>query len=206
MRRIKLLFLLLPAPLALVWWLVQVRSSPPRQGTSPGSSQTREGTDGKRLESPGWEPVSSPIASVALQTAEGVFIVPDIAEMAGQLNAPEATIEQDLSLLDRLIEFHRRANGGANPEGGENHEIVDQLCGRNEKRLAVLPPGLPAINAAGQLLDRWGTPYHFHSVSRNQLEVRSAGPDGKLWTSDDVQLADEIEFPGHRKAAPLWEH
>jgi hypothetical protein len=44
------------------------------------------------------------------------------------------------------------------------------------------------------LLDRWGTPYYFHPIARNVLGLRSAGPDGKLWTADDVVLESADEF------------
>jgi hypothetical protein len=54
----------------------------------------------------------------------------------------------------------------------------------------VLPPDLASIDAQGRLLDRWGTPYFFHAVSRTELEIRSAGPDGKLGTDDDVPLPE----------------
>lgn len=119
-------------------------------------------------------------------TAAGQLIVPDIAATARQLNSPDSTAEQDLEILQCLIAFYRRANAGAGPGGGLNEEIVEQLRGRNTHHLALLPPDLPGTNAAGELLDRWGTPYFFHPVSRAVLEIRSAGPDGKLWTSDDV--------------------
>jgi hypothetical protein len=43
------------------------------------------------------------------------------------------------------------------------------------------------VNAAGELTDRWGTPFFFHQVSKAQMEVRSAGPDRRMWTADDRQ-------------------
>jgi hypothetical protein len=67
-----------------------------------------------------------------------------------------------------------------------NEEFVDQLRGKNSIGIAVLPATLSAIDAEGRLLDRWKTPYFFHPVSAKEMEVRSAGPDRKLWTEDDV--------------------
>ncbi|MES2570919.1 MAG: hypothetical protein V4710_12805, partial [Verrucomicrobiota bacterium] len=64
---------------------------------------------------------------------------------------------------------------------------VDQLRGRNPRNLAIIPAELRAVNPAGQLLDRWGTPYFFHPVSSSLLEVRSAGPDRRFWTADDLE-------------------
>lgn len=131
----------------------------------------------------------------AEKTPEGPLVVADIAETARQLNAPSGSVAQDMEILQSLIDFHRRANQGEIPAGGENAEIVDQLRGKNSKQLAVIPPGIKAVDAEGRLLDRWGTPYFFHSVSRQALEIRSAGPDRKLWTEDDISNAPPAAEP-----------
>lgn len=117
--------------------------------------------------------------------ADGVVLVPELKSVATRLNQSDSTIDQDLEVLETLIEGFRRWNQGANPLGGENEEIVAQLSGRNAKHLAVLPLDHPAINSHGQLVDRWGTPFFFHPLSRTALEVRSAGPDRRLFTEDD---------------------
>jgi len=71
---------------------------------------------------------------------------------------------------------------------GENAEITAVLAGRNRLQLALIPPSHPAINRAGELCDRWGTPFFFHALSGTQMEIRSAGPDRRLWSADDVVL------------------
>jgi len=124
------------------------------------------------------------------QAQQDVLIVPEMAAAARALNAPDSTVQGDLELLETLVAFYRRANGGDNPPGGLNEEIVDRLRGKNERRLAVIPPDHPSIDSRGQLLDRWGTPFWFHPISRDTLEIRSAGPDKALWTADDVGTAD----------------
>lgn len=118
---------------------------------------------------------------------DGISVVPELAEQAYELNAADSTIERDFEVLDTLVEFYRHFHHGENPTGGENDEIVAQLTGHNPSKLAVLPPEHPAINARGELVDRWGTPFHFHPVNYEVLELMSAGPDGKLWTGDDVR-------------------
>lgn len=123
-----------------------------------------------------------------------ILVLPEAAEIANRLHTPETTGTDDLETLDLLLTIFRRANGGANPAGGENDEIVGQLAGKNDKSFAVLPPKHPAISSSGRLLDRWGTPYYFHPIARNVLGLRSAGPDGKLWTTDDVVLESADEF------------
>ena len=65
------------------------------------------------------------------------------------------------------------------------------LRGRNRLGLAFLPARHPALNEHGQLVDRWGTPYFFHALSSTRMEIRSAGPDQRMYTEDDVRLSPE---------------
>jgi hypothetical protein len=71
---------------------------------------------------------------------------------------------------------------------GENSEITAALRGRNRLGFAFIPVDCPAINAKGELCDRWGSPYFFHQLSGEKMEIRSAGPDRRLWTGDDEVL------------------
>ncbi|WP_395738810.1 hypothetical protein [Prosthecobacter sp.] len=69
---------------------------------------------------------------------------------------------------------------------GTNAEIMAALMGGNPKRARLGPPGGEGLNEKGELLDRWGTPYFFHQMSATVMEIHSAGPDRRMWTSDDV--------------------
>lgn len=69
-----------------------------------------------------------------------------------------------------------------------NPEITRFLQGSNPDKLAWIPEGHRLINDAGELLDRHGTPVFFHRLSGLKFEFRSAGPDRKYWTDDDVVL------------------
>lgn len=89
-----------------------------------------------------------------------------------------------LQAVEQLLYFYRQGLG-ENPTG-QNEDIVAAMLGENPKRAAYLPANSPAIKD-GKLLDPWGTPYWFHPVSRDRMEVRSAGPDRELFTSDDLQ-------------------
>lgn len=124
---------------------------------------------------------------IAEQTEEGINLFPTGGEMADQLNDPEADATDDLMLVDELIRIHLDTFKSI-PPGGENVDIMQAMTGRNERSLAIIPPGHKVLSEIGELLDRWGTPYHFHPVSRNRLEIRSAGPDRQLWNEDDVML------------------
>lgn len=70
---------------------------------------------------------------------------------------------------------------------GSNDEITSALIGGNSKRLAFINPDVAPLDSEGQLLDRWGTPYFFHALSGERMEVISAGPDLRHHTADDVK-------------------
>ncbi|MDA7680191.1 type II secretion system protein GspG [bacterium] len=106
------------------------------------------------------------------------------ATVINELHQAELSGEDDLQLLDTLLMTYRQAVRD-NPTG-ENYEIVEALTGSNQKSVAVIPLDHSSISSDGELLDRWGSPYHFHSISSQTMEIRSAGPDGNLWTSDDI--------------------
>ncbi len=107
-----------------------------------------------------------------------------IENLASALNSPATEIVADLRLLDDLFATFR-TNLRENPVG-TNAEITAALTGANPLHLALLPSDHPAINTRGELCDRWGTPFFFHQLSGTQMEIRSAGPDKKLWTDDDT--------------------
>jgi hypothetical protein len=106
--------------------------------------------------------------------------------LADALNSPANDIRADLRLVSEIIDtFRTNFPRDGNPVGN-NAEITAVLSGRNQLRLALIPPDHPAINQAGELCDRWGTPFFFHAESANKMEIRSAGPDRKMWNEDDV--------------------
>ena len=108
-----------------------------------------------------------------------------IAESAATLNSADTTIQDDFSHLELLLSQYRKHLGAGNPVG-DNAEITAALLGRNAKGIALLPSSGPFIDSQGRLLDRWGTPYFFHAISGEHMQIHSAGPDRKLHTDDDV--------------------
>lgn len=74
---------------------------------------------------------------------------------------------------------------GTNPVG-TNAEIMKAVMGGNPRQATLGPPEGQHLNANGELIDRWGTPYFFHQLSGTDTQIRSAGPDRKMWTADDV--------------------
>ncbi len=88
--------------------------------------------------------------------------------------------------IDRVSLMIRdyRTIAGENPVG-TNAEIMAATMGDNPKQAKLGPPEGVKLNEKGELLDRWDTPYFFHQLSRDHMEIRSAGADKVMWTEDD---------------------
>lgn len=141
---------------------------PPARGTPPQAVSPRAET---------------PVPPVLPRRPETITRLPVSAEGA-TLNAPDRSVRDDLATLDLLISEYRKHWNG-NPVG-ENVEIAAALLGQNPKSLAYLPPSGPFLDSSGRLVDRWGTPYFFHALSGDRMEIRSAGPDHEFHTDDDL--------------------
>lgn len=108
---------------------------------------------------------------------------------AALLHRPDTPPEKDLAILQDLVQRYLTSmQRRAGPPLGDDADLVRVLTGRNALRLQLLPPDHPAISPEGRLLDRWGTPYHVHALSAQSFEFRSAGPDKRLFTQDDLVL------------------
>ncbi len=88
----------------------------------------------------------------------------------------------------QLLEFYQlyRERFGSYPTGEDNPQMLRALMGANPERLPIFPREHPRLNSEGALLDAWGTPFHFHLLSSQHLEIISAGPDRDLFTEDDI--------------------
>lgn len=179
--------LLLAAAVLAVLLAVHVarENSPPRRPTAPALSAERQpGAPGPTVPSSA-APNDPARVRVAEPLPDGGRLLPEGRDLVASLNDPREAPEHDLEVIENLLSLYRQIFGG-NPPGGFNREIVAALLGGNPRRLAILPPDLAALGPEGDLLDRWGTPFYFHPVSRQVMEVLSAGPDKLLWTPDDV--------------------
>jgi len=126
------------------------------------------------------ETVESPIAKI---TGESL---PPSGE-SEQLNATGGSIDRDLRILDRIFSKYRMVFKGGNPVG-LNREVAAALAGENPLGIVFISPAHPAWNKKGELTDRWGTPFFFHALASDIMEIRSAGPDRVLWSADDALL------------------
>jgi hypothetical protein len=96
--------------------------------------------------------------------------------------SPEALKDMD-DIQFMLRDYRTRL--GDNPTG-TNAEIMKEVMGGNRVQARLGPPEGQRLNEQGELIDRWGAPYFFHQLSRNEMEIRSAGPDQTMWTADDI--------------------
>lgn len=105
------------------------------------------------------------------------------------------TVQRDLDDISHLLQSYRALVKTANPLPlGSNEEIAAALMGKNPHGEIFLPKGHRAFNAKGQIVDRWGGPLFFHALAADRMEIRSAGPDGQMWTEDDVERGSDGRF------------
>lgn len=178
-RRLPLALGLLLLIGALAWWFLPRDPAPaPSIASSPSVRPSTPATIPAAA-----LPPATPAAPPTL--ADGSAIPTSVAL---DLNSPRFDITHDLNLLDALFTEWRLNFPRAGHPFGENSEITAALTGDNPLRIPLIPPTHPAINAAGELCDRWGTPFRFHALAGDRMELRSAGPDKKFGSADDVLL------------------
>jgi hypothetical protein len=134
-----------------------------------------------RFVSPAPEPPQAPSLAVVAPPP----IPPDLPPpKEAVVISPEAA--RDIDNVQFVLRDYR-VRLGANPEG-TNAEIMRKLLGANFAHVRFELPEGQTLNEKGELLDRWGTPYFFHQLSAKEMEIRSAGPDRKIYTSDDIVM------------------
>ncbi len=173
----------------LVGWLIFSRS---RQAMPPAESQP-EVAPGP-VAAPGITVISTPSPPAppeeVAQSLPGEIMLQDF----GDPGTPPAN---DLKLMAGLIRnmgFLVKSLKDRPLSGNEDWAAA--LRGANPGNLRFLPDQHRVFNAEGLVIDRWGTPFFFHPVGYNRYELRSAGPDKKMWTADDIQRNDDGDFRG----------
>lgn len=68
---------------------------------------------------------------------------------------------------------------------GSQAQVIAALSNNNPRRTHFLEIRSDAMNKRGEFCDPWQTPYRITTTGTN-LEVRSAGPDRKFGTPDDL--------------------
>ncbi|RYD68107.1 MAG: hypothetical protein EOP83_01480 [Verrucomicrobiaceae bacterium] len=121
------------------------------------------------------------------------------ASLTGNPSASERLLEgyadastppiEDLKKIQRVAAgyFSVVKNSSRFPIGG-NADLAAALRGENPNHETYVPEGHPVFSKDGLLVDRWGSPLVVHPEAWTQLELRSAGPDKIVYTSDDLVL------------------
>jgi hypothetical protein len=200
MRRAELtrIFVLLIAGAGLVSWLVYA-TRPEAQvhalETQPAKS-THASTHASTNQSDTETSANQTETTPASDETEPADIVPGaprtarrtpIQNVLGPEPLPGLTPATVLQNMRSAVRDYGARFGG-NPFGN-NREITAKLNGGNLKQIVFLKEedGM-RINQRGELIDNWGTPFFFHQISGTEMEIRSAGPDRKMWTRDDLVL------------------
>lgn len=107
--------------------------------------------------------------------------------LLGDYGKPELPARNDLVLLARTISNFLLIDKQATERPlSANEEWSAALRGKRPGTEPWLSDRSPLLDSQQRLIDRWQTPLHFHALGNKQWEIRSAGPDRKLWTEDDL--------------------
>ena len=158
-----------------------------RKAAKPVSNPSAHlGTPGSDTSSPAAAP--TPSTSTFLMTSLPGALQSTESHQGANFSTGDATQRQaganDTGLLavkGMLRDY--RAMMGENPIGN-NAEIAKALLGGNSRGVQFSNSQMK-LDKDGQLVDRWNHPYFFHQLSQTEMEIRSAGPDGIMWTGDD---------------------
>ncbi len=166
------------AALALfAYYLGKPRNGAP--GESPPSASEKPFQKGDSRMAPGRIPLSVPARS-------GLAAVTPHPDAVAFGRDPSAAGKEPQQLF-RLFEFYRETFGGF-PSGEGNAHFMNALRGANPERLPIFPESHPRLNREGELLDFWGSPFFFHQISSDHIEIRSPGPDREIFTEDDITV------------------
>jgi hypothetical protein len=163
-----------------------------RPASSSSSSPSGDVTASDDLESPDDNTtlvpaVSAPPKATVLNGAEPATVGAWNLDSPAAVDVVEPPVPQATAMENLRQAFrHYASRLGGNPVG-DNAEITAALRGANPRRSTFLgsDDGIK-VNEREEAVDAWGTPYFFHQLSRTEMEIRSAGPDRRMWTTDDL--------------------
>lgn len=180
---------------ALVGWLLWTRRGTP----PPVEPEVRIPV---AVTNPGASPGITVITTPTTPGADTADPQPLIGEvMLMDYGDPAMPPRNDLNLLAGLLRnMGLLVKNVYDRPMSDNADWAAALRGTNPAQQRFLPDRHRALNGEGLLVDRWETPLFFHPLSRGRYEIRSAGPDRKMWTADDLHRNPDGTF---RSAADL---
>jgi len=75
------------------------------------------------------------------------------------------------------------------PPGKDNATLIRELITDNPRSIVFLNLRPTDMNARGEALDAWGTPFHISLADPQDPLIQSAGPDKKWNTPDDMDTS-----------------
>jgi hypothetical protein len=190
MKKIWGITIILLAAVALCFFLNTKKStappgSPVARSSSAGQPETPSAPQKDSATAPAASPAdgnSAPPPMPAPNLAANAAAVQPVTSTVPPLDIPPEIVLQNVR---HAITQYGTMFGG-NPVG-TNPEITAALAGDNPQQINFIKPEAGMrINNNGELVDPWGTPLFFHQLSGADTEIRSAGPDRKMWTPDDL--------------------
>ena len=183
---------------ALAAWLLLSRPhvpAPADKASGQTSADRSPSTSGRSVATPFAAPaIAAAVAAPSSQSpvTPGLSSSPSIppVQQAAPPSAFDPTAARSDSASINAIKVRRMVTdyhtlNGENPVG-TNAEIMAAIMGKNARQAVLGPPEGVNLNARGELVDEWGTPYFFHQLSKDVMEIHSAGPDKVMGTADDI--------------------
>ncbi|MEO5913743.1 MAG: hypothetical protein ABIS50_05890 [Luteolibacter sp.] len=107
--------------------------------------------------------------------------------MLGDYGNPDLPPKNDMVIMARAISgFLTIDKQATNRPLSANEEWSAALRGLRPGTEPWISDRPPVFDPWHRLIDRWHTPLFFHALGGRQWEIRSAGPDRKPWTDDDL--------------------
>lgn len=98
-----------------------------------------------------------------------------------------STLEQDITLFRNYLSNVFILVKQRDPRHySTNQDLAEFLLGKRGQQEAYLSSATPVLSSNNELIDRHGSPLIIHPLSRDQIEIRSAGPDKIPYNEDDV--------------------
>jgi hypothetical protein len=144
----------------------------------------RPNDSGSRMSLP--PPVPANETSRTVEPVENKIYLGPGSPLSPRLLAADGDGREDVRVLREITgAMLSSLKDNLRPPLGLNPDFAKVLRGENRLGLVFIPARHPAFGEDGRLLDRWGTPFHFHPVAPDRVDLRSAGPDRVLFTNDD---------------------
>ena len=178
------------APRAAPAWRSAPRSWPPCSWSGSGIRSARP------FRRPAPARAGLPPSLAALNPGQSAAAAAQDApsHLADDLNRPAGDIHEDLRTIEEIFRQYRSSTRQLNPVG-ENAEITAVLDRPQSPGFRVHPAESPGDQRPGRTVRPLGNALLFPRLSGTQMEIRSAGPDRKLWTADDEVLTPGLNHP-----------